>query len=321
MGLQTGKDVFGIAKQTALGSLATNPYFSIGLAGGGMIVDANQEADALTSAYLNPAGAFRDKVETGFNIETRAWLKSIGLFLYGVLGGLNTTGSGPYTHTFTLSTALPYLSMFETKGDASLHAIKDCKVSELEFSWEENAPVAVKASGPGGAWSVAATYTPTVNEADTVDYFRPVGGTFKFDADSGTAVVEPMLGGTITIKRDVEAWFYSGAITAGDNEERACEVEVALTLTPADIGLWKTLITGASGGTSIAATPTYGSFEVTFVNGTASLKLAADRVAFLCDFTEADPAGGSAKVEVSGLAYRNTTTPITVTLINSQATY
>ncbi len=321
MGLQVGKAVFGIAKQTALGALAANPYFDMGLAGGGLAIAANQEADELTSAYLAAAGAFRDKVEAGFSIETRAWLKGIGLFLYGALGAVSTSGSGPYTHTITLGSSTPYLSCFERAGDDSLHAVRDCKVAELEFSWEENKPLGVKVSGPGTVWSVPSSFTPTASEVDTTDYFLPVDGSFKFDADSGTPVTTPMLGGTITIKRDAEAAYFSGDVEAGDVDQKHCEVEAKITLKPDDITLWKTLLTGTSSGTSIAHTPTYGSFEVTFVNGSYSLKLAASKVAFLCDFPEADPAGGAAKVEVAGLCYRNTTTPITATLINAQASY
>lgn len=321
MALQIGKDVFGIAKQTAKGTIAENPYFALGLAGGGLTVSPSQEPDALTSAYLSPAGAYRDKIESGASVETRAYLKSIGLFLLGALGAISTTGSGPYTHVITLGTALLYLTAFEKKGDDTLHAIKDCKIDELAISWEENSPLKVSAKLVGGAWSVAATFTPTVSEMDTTDYFTPVGGTFKYDVDGSTLATLPILGGSVTIKRSAEAQYFSGAITPGDVFEGACAIDVGLTVMPDDMTLWKNILTGSTSGTSISGTPIYGSYEHTFVSGTSSLKLAGANTAFLCDMPEADPAGGGAKMELAGVGYRAAGTPITATLINGQATY
>lgn len=321
MGLQIGKDVFGIAKQTAKGSIASNPYYTLGLAGGGMSINPTQEPDALTSAYLSPAGAFRSKIENGASIDTRAYLKSIGLFLIGALGGISTTGSGPYTHVVTLGTALLYFTIYESKGDATLHAIKDCKIDELEISWEENAPLAVKAQFVGGAWSIPATMTPTVTEADTTDYFTPVGGTFKYDVDGATLASASITAGSITISRKAEALFYSGSIEASDVAEGNCDVALSLTVHPDDMTLWKNLLTGSPSGTSIGTVPIYGSFEYVFTNGAASLKIEGAHTAFLADMPEADPAGGFASMEMAGVAYRTAGTPITATLINSQVSY
>lgn len=321
MALQIGKDVFGIAKQSAKGSIAANPYFALGLAGGGISVNVSQEPDALTSAYLSPAGAFRDKIENGASVETRAYQKSIGLLLLGALGSISTTGASPYTHVITLGTALLYFTAFEKKGDDSLHAVKDCKIDELEISWEENSPLKVALKMVGGAWSIPATFTPTVSEMDTTDYFTPVGGTFKYDVDGSTLATLPILGGKIAVKRSAEAQYYSGAIEAGDVFEGACSVETALTVMPDDMLLWRNLLTGSTSGTAIGTVPLYGSFEHTFAKGADSLKLAGANTAFLCDMPEADPAGGGAKVELAGIAYRSAGTPITATLINTQATY
>jgi hypothetical protein len=321
MALQIGKDVFGIAKQTAKGSIAANPYFAMGLAGGGLTINPSQEPDALTSAYLSPAGAYRDKLENGASIETRAYLQSIGLLLLGALGGISTTGSGPYTHVITLGTALLYFTAFEKKGDDSLHAIKDCKIDELEISWEENRPLTVSAKLVGGAWSVPATFTPTVSEMDTTNYFTPVGGTFQYDVDGSTLATLPILGGKIAIKRSAEAQYFSGSIEPGDVFEGSCAVDVGLTVMPDDMTLWKNILTGATSGTSISGVPIYGSYKTTFVNGTASLDLTGARTAFLVDMPEADPAGGGAKMELAGISYRSAGTPITATVINAQVSY
>ena len=154
-----------------------------------------------------------------------------------------------------------------------------------------------------------------------MNYFTPVGGSFKLDLDSATPAVVPIKAGKIAIKRSIDPRYFSGAIEAQDTWEGACDVEVGLTVVPDDTTWWRTLITGAVGGASVQTTPVYGSFEVTFVKGADSLKLAASNVAFLCDLPEADPEGGAAESELSGICYRSAGTPITATLINTQVSY
>ena len=441
MGLQIGKDVFGIAKQSGKGVIAANPYFAFGLAGGALTVDVTQEPDKLTSAYIASAGAYRSKIANGAKFETRAFEKSIGLLLLGALGestpsggappvaavlttalaGVNNDltflaktagtagnsitvalvapdaanavlsvdvassavsvnlatgpgkaitstatdvrnainadaeakalitaslapgnsgagivtalsaanlaggaaagGGGAYTHVIKLGDALDYFTVFERKGDDTLVAVQDCKFDELELSWEENMPLSVAATLIGGLLSFPATFVPTVDESDTYEYFTPVGGDFKFDVSGSSPSTATIIGGKIVIKRNVEAKFFSGSIDAGDVYEGLCEVEVALTVLPDDMGLWREVVTGSSDGTAIGIDPVYGSFSLEMVRGSDSLTIEGIRTAFVCDMPEADPEGGAAEVELAGIAYRTTDTPITVTLVNAQASY
>jgi hypothetical protein len=399
MGLQTGKDVFGIAKQSGKGVIAANPYFAFGLVSGGIVVDPTQEPDKLTSAFLSPAGAYRSRIDAGAGIETRAWQKAIGLLLLGALGSCSTsqapapvaiatsseasptvitttaphlqgssgtklvtiaghvgstpaingshtaTMTGPstftlpvevtvagtggtvtfpatsYSHIITLGDALDYFTVFEVKGDGSLHAVKDCKIDELDISWTENMPLLVAVTFVGGAWSAPTTFAATVDESDTTDYFTPVGGTFKYDVDSDTPAEASVLGGHINIKRSVEAKVYSGAIEPGDVFEGGCAVETSLTVMPDDMTLWRNVLTGAVDGSAVSSVEIYGSFEHTFVKGADSLKLAGAKTAFLCDMPTAEPEGGGAELELAGVAYRSAGTPLTATLVNMQASY
>jgi len=320
VGLQTGKDIFYIGKQSAKGSLPAEPTFAHGLAGGGVKVDLTQEADKLTSAYLSPAGASRSRAESGAEIETRSFLRSVGLYLLGALGNVVTTGSGTYTHTFDLGDTLPYLACWNAKGDGTILAVKDCKIDELAFEWEENNPLVMKAKLPGGVLSFDTSVTPTVDET-AASYFLPVGGTFQLDVDSATPVTTPIKGGSITIKRSASPQHYSGSIEAGDCHEGACDIEVGFTITPDNMTTWRTIATGTSNGSALATAPVYGSFAHTFVSGSASLKFEASRVAFLCDVPDANPEGGAAEVELSGICYRSSGKPMTVTLVNAQASY
>ena len=85
--------------------------------------------------------------------------------------------------------------------------------------------------------------------------------------------------------------------------------------------LWREVVTGASDGTAVGVDPVYGSFEIEMVRGSESLTIVGAKTAFICAMPEADPEGGAAEVELAGIAYRTTDTPITVTLVNAQASY
>lgn len=295
MALQIGTDLIGIAKQSVKGTIAANPYFSHGVAdGSGIQVKPEQKSVELTSAYLNPSGPYRTNSENTAEIKTLAWTKSSGLYLLSALGSCSTAGSTNYTHTITLGSSLLYFTIFEKKGDDTIIAIKDCKLDELEFAWEGNEPLEMSAKFVGGVHSYPASFTATVAEADTSDYVTPVGGTFQYDVDSGTPVTASVLGGKVTIKRAAEAKVYSGALEAADVWEGGCEVEAMLKIVPDDVDLWRTIITGTSSGTAIAATPTMGSFLVKFMDGTDYLQFSASSVSFLCDLPPAGPAGGAA---------------------------
>lgn len=322
-GMNKGKDVIGIARQYGLGQVALGPQFAHGIAGGGVKVDPNQEPDPLTSAYVSPAGAFRDKLENGAAYTARAWLKSVGLYLLAALGNISTAGPVEtlYTHTITLGDSLPYFTVFEKKPDNTIVAVADCKIDELSLEWEENKPVVLGATFVGGGLSFPVTFTADVNELDSRDYFTPVGGSFKLDIEGSSPIETPVLKGKITIKRSAVAQFFSGDIEAGDVVEGMCDVDCALTIVPDDLDEWRTIITGTDSGASAATAPVYGSFEITFEHGTSSLEAAAASVGFLCDLPEGDPGGGAAEVELSGVCYRVSTTPITWTLINAQASY
>jgi len=323
MTVQIGKDVFGVAKQSAKGTLVAQPTFAHGLAGGTLKPDITQEEDPLTSTYLSPNSAFRDGVESGGTPVTRAFVKSVGLYLLGVLGNIASVGTGPYTHTIDLGAALPYLSCYQKKGDtaATIVAVRDCKVDALTLSWEQNKPVVLEVAVKGTTFSFPADFTPSTDETDSVDYFRPVGGTFKLDVDSASPVTAPIKAGSIAVKRSVETTVYSGSIEPADSDEGKCEVEVSFTIHPADLTDWRAILTGTPDGTTVSNVPIFGSFEHTFVSGEASLKLAAGKVAFLTDLPDADPAGGAADFALAGLCYRVSGTPITATLVNTQASY
>ena len=323
MTVQTGSIRMGIATQSALGTNATEPTFLFGVSGGGIQSAAGQEPDDLTSGLRTSSSVFRSDVGNTATINGRAHLASIGAFLLGALGHCDSTdSSGVYTHVFTLADVLPYFTVFEEFSDGgTVVEMGDAKIDSLTFSWEGNKPLDVAVSLVGTEVVVGGAITPTVDETGLTTYFIPHGGTFKYDLDSATPATASVKGGSITITNGARAEHFSGAIEAGDVSEGWHVVECAFTIVPADITTWRTLLMGAADGTTIAASPVYGSFEHVFKSGTNSLKFEGLNVAFMCDLPEAAPGGGAAEVELAGMCMlpADQSANVKVTLVNATA--
>lgn len=324
--VQTGSVRLGVAKQAAAGTLETNPTYLFGVESGGINVAIDQAPDELTSGSRAAATVYRSGVTNTVDMTGRAHIASTGLMLYGALGSKSVTGSGTYTHIFTLAESLPILSIFEEFGSGgSVVGLRDAKVNELTFSWEANSPLKMTSKLTGTVVSFPSSITATTDETALTTYFTPVSGTFKLDLDGDTLAAASVKGGSISVKNNLTADFYSGSISAGSVSEGKHSVELSLTTVPADLTQWKTVVTGTTTGSGVAATPVYGSFEVTFTSGTASLKLEGSNVAFMCDLPQASAGGGAAEVDLAGVVlldtYTDKTSCIKATLINSTATY
>lgn len=321
--LQKALALVGVAKQTALGTPATNPTFSHGIKSGGIItVDMEQQAGEVTSAYRVASQVDRLKVEAGFDFTTAVFPKTIGLWLYAALGAKSVSGSGPYTHTITPAGALPYLTVWGSL-DGVLVKVQDCVVDELEISWDENKPPELKVSGLGGLIDFAPTYTPTTDES-LDPYLLTTGGTFKWDVETSTPVVGNIKAGSWKVANNVETIQLSGnVVPAGGAFPGRQEFETGLTLVPNDLTDWRAAVTGTTSGTTAAQATVYGSLEYVFPQGTASLKIAATRCPWAIDFPEGDAGGGPVEIEAEGMPVMPAGggAASTITLTNGQTTY
>jgi len=324
MTLQSALATVGVAKQTARGTAITTATYGHGLTDGGVMeVEVDQEMEDHTSGVRASVAINRNSVVPGIDFTTRAHPRSVGMWLLGALGGVVTSGTGPYTHTFSLASALPYLTTFGTFG-GQFSRVQDVKLDSLGFSWTGNEPLEVSVSGTGTVATVlGAAYTTTTDEA-AATYMRPCGGTFTVDVDGagGTAATAKILGGEVTISNNVEAILVSGTITPDDVFEGRQEVECSLDVNPDDLLLWRTIFAGTAAGTTAGQTVVYGTFSCQFTDGTNTLTLAGTRVAFTCDFPDADPSGGNVTLTLAGMAVSDgTTSPVTAALVNSAVSY
>lgn len=322
MPLQKALALVGVAKQTGPGAPAANPAFAHGVSAGGMVkVDISQDRTDLTSGQRSALHADRTEVAGSFDITMPAFPRSLGLWLWAALGGKATTGAGPYTHTLTPASTLPLLTVFGSL-DGQLVAISDCMVDEVEVSWDETKHPDIHVTGLGGAIDFAPTFTPVVDDT-AIDYLLSAGGTFKLDVDSDTPATAPIKSGSVKVSNNLDPYLLSGSITPGGVFPGRQDFECAFGLIPTDLADWRAIVTGAPAGTAVSPAPVYGSFEVVFPQGAASLKLAAGRVPFVMEFPEADPGGGAVELEATGMPVQPAGggAPLTATLINTTTSY
>ena len=269
-------------------------------------INVDVAAKALIAASVAPGNS-------GSGVVTALTAKNLA-------GGAAAGGGGTYTHVVTPAATVPWATVFGKK-DSDRKAASDCKIDELKLEWGGNQPIKVNVTWAGcDADYSEADYVPGLDEA-LLDYFKGIhlsAQTIDLDGNGydGDAAI---LGGSLTIKRNLTADIYSGNILAGDIFEGALEIDAELKVRVPDLLPVRLLLTGAEDGTAVSGDVPYGEFDLTFADAPDSLKLAATRVAWKTAEPDADPKGGPAELTLTGRCYG--TTPLTATVVNGHATY
>ena len=321
MPIQSAIAQVGVAKQSGKGAVAASPTYGHGITDGSVLtVEVAQELEERTSGVRISPAVNRTGVMPGMEFSGRAHPKSIGMWLYGALGGVSTTGSNPYTHVITTSDDLPYLTGFGKLG-TNIYSVRDLKVDTFGVSFEAANPVEISVAGMGTVVGYPAGFN-VVNNDDVANYFTSASGTFKLETDSDTPVTASITAGEINIANNLETIMLSGAITPDDVYPGRQDVDVSFDIVVDNLNDWRTILTGAAAGSNASALPIYGSFEITFINGADSLKLESTKCAFTADFPDANPGGGPVALSLAGLVVQNATNQgLKGTLINAQTSY
>ncbi len=304
----------GLALQSAKETPATEAAYRFGLTGG-QVVSAEIEEEALnpTGEQRIAEGRERLTVQPGASLEMYALPESLGLLLMGAFGGVSTDGPGPYDHTFSPATSLPYLTVFgEHNSDG--WSVEDARVDTLEISWDGTGSAEVSAELLGrritpGSWTYAA------HEHSTAP-LRGVGGTFEVDGQAAR-----VMSGSLSIANNLEALVLSRDVQPDDVVVGGSEVTVSLTVAAESLDLWRSILTGSAGGTDPSETPFQADAKLTLVSGTDSLEVDVTEGVWLAEFPEADPDGGPVELELEGIVLENATAGITALLTNGVADY
>jgi hypothetical protein len=321
--VQTRLVQLGLAVQTAKGTAATSPAHVVGLKGG-KVYDVELEESELDTTWNNRVLAGFDRTQ-GIPVSDAtlvAMPKSVGALLKAAMGAYAVTGaSAPYTHTFTVGDALPYVTLWGKYGSADSARIVDAKVDDFEFTFEKSgaAEVHAKLVGCGTDLSIAFP-TPGAGVEETVSagVLKGMGGTFTVDGAAARVT-----GGSIKISNGLEPIVPAYAVVPEDIFEARSAIEVSLKVKPSDLTTWRKIVTGSTSGSAVSANVLYGALAMGFTGpGGSTLNFTAPSVAYSTSMPDADPNGGAAELTITGrVVIPATGSPLTAVLVNSVATY
>ena len=321
--IQKALATVGVTKQAALGTAEANPAYIHGVTGGSEIdITLTQDLAPLTSAFRAAPHVDRTESVGAVNVQTRAFVGAAGVWLLGAFGAVASTGTtGSYVHTFTPANAAQILTVFGLRGTQN-YKLKDVIVDEFEIAWEGAGPCDLTVTGIGTVFEFISAPTPDADETK-LPYFQAGGGTFKMDTDSATPVTARIAGGSIKVMNNAAPVPTSTSISPVEIFPGQQQYEVNLTVYPEDFTLWRSIWSGSDAGTAVSESTVYGSFEITFAIGSATLEFEALRCAFETNFPEADPSGGPVELSLVGrpVLPASGNAAVTAVLSNAIASY
>lgn len=326
MPLQKRLVAIGVGKQTALGAPAAEPFAWFGVKDGKPAQwEIDEDVIELTGDKPVYSEVDRTLVVPGAEFTSLLHPKMLGLLLYGALGSLVTTGAGPFTHVSVPANDNPYLTFWGRAFGGDYMRVEDCKIDELEISWENagHVSLAMTAMGVVFNWGAVAP-TPTNDESvGGTPLFRAAGGVFKVDPASGVPIERPVVSGSIKITNNTEAVPQSKSVQPSDVMPGVKDIEYTLTIAPNDLSDVRKAVTGGAAGTTIGNVPVYGSLDWLFtIDANTDLRIEAPRVQAMIEAPEADPAGGYLEVELGGKAVQPAAgDALKTTLRNTVAVY
>lgn len=253
--------------------------------------------------------------------------RAIGALLYGVLGAKAVSGaSDPWTHTLTLGSALPYLTVWRSFAGGLNERFVDARLSKLAI--ESRAGEVVKATfellSGSPRYRTAQETTATL---ETTQHFEHVHGAaalllenvayrsideWSLSIDSGLAIEETLAGPQAKLNGPAQ-------------------ILVTARVRPADAALWRRAVYGSASPANdaaavstpleLAGSPAGVRFTLTAATGPErSLRIDVPRVVLEPMPMQPDAQGGAVRNTLQMRAYP-TTTPITATLKNGVSAY
>lgn len=310
----------GIAKQSAKGTPATVPVYTIGLTSG-QVAKAEISQDDLNTSWSSRGLVGQDRISVipGVDFEAVAMPNSIGLLLLLACGAVTTTGTTPKQHVFKPASSVPYATFFGLY-DAVKDAISDCKIDSLELSWDKTGAVKVKVTAMGIVYDFANTWViGSTAEFAQANLLKGVGGVFQVNT-----VTARVTGGSIKIDNQVAPVIASYATTPDEIAIGDVKCEVSLTIVPDDLLLFRTVYTGTAAGTTAQSIAEFGSVDLKWVlDANNDLAFNAPNIIFATDFPDVDPNGGPAEITLSGVCAMTPAAaePFSFTLHNAVTSY
>ncbi len=309
-----------MAKQTAKGSAASAPTVKLLVRSGGIGPQKGTSRYETTDIGRAPGGMFVNNVGVQGAFECYAEPGAMALLWYLLLGANADAGAGPYTHTATPSTDIPYCTIWDSTGGTLTEKYVDCKIGSLTLSGDAGNPLIVSIDNVFG---LAATYADT--GADALAALAPAGylfyeaqGAFKYDTVAQTTHRFSM-----TFDNNLSP-YQADAITYSDVDPGNITIDASFECRwtgPTAFPAYKTEFYG--GGTTLVSTvPSNHAFQVIWTR-TSSLKLQLDlpQTKWVVTRPEKDSGGDPLNAAVSMFAEKPSgSAMITATSTDSTAT-
>lgn len=259
-----------IGRQTAKGTPQTTPKFKLRVTGG-VVVPQVQILDLPeTDSSIQRSRAIKVGEQIGGALEGFVRADEFGFLAYLHMGAVAVTGAGPYTHTITAATQLPYATIYNAFDSTALVSrMADCRITELSCS-----------GGAGQALSYSAAVLGLVGIEGETD---PVLATSTF---------EPLVYPNVTVTYNsvatdiVEAFSISSTraasviqgdtgMTASDSVTGRWGVTGTLRVLFETDAIWRDFLTDSTTGTTHSQT-----INTVPLNILASRSATADEVSF-----------------------------------------
>lgn len=138
----------GVAVQAAKGTAAPAATHRVALMGGALPAPSKVSAPA---GSLTVARVAREPIVEVVRVEGSPVIAArpniAGLLLFAALGSEAVSGAAdPYTHTITLGTSQPWLTLWRSIGSLLHERFPDCRLASLEISSVAGRPVAITAA-------------------------------------------------------------------------------------------------------------------------------------------------------------------------------
>jgi hypothetical protein len=320
----TNEFQIGLALQTAKGTPATAPTYITDVTAADIRPNVERSRREETGQGLDQGDMMttRIAVQGGFTaIVRRDW---IGLLLYAGYGAKAVAGAAaPYTHTFTMASDRPYLTIWRymfNGANALYERFDDCRISAENFTGAAGGDLAVQASVVGLGFT-RLTAKPAGGIYDTSLPIRYPDAVLSRGGVASDAVSQIALNHNLAVNTRQTNRIYDSFSEPGTRSIEATSTEVFQNLEN-----YNKTVYGSGTGTAPSSAVVYEALSYAFKDetGTERLKFAAPRFGYgtaelngpnanaeiaeyaITGFLNRDPGGGSI---------------VTATLANSVASY
>lgn len=301
-----------IGRQTAKGTPQTTPKFKLRVTGD--IVDPTVQILDLpeTDSSIQRSRAIKVGSLIEGNLAGFVRADEFSFLSYMQMGAVSTTGAGPYTHTITAATQLPYATIYNAFDSTALVSrMADCRIAGMSVS--------------GGAGQ-ALTYSAQV--------FGLVGLEGETDPVLSPSTFEPLVYPNVTVTYDsstsdiVESFTIdstrAASVIQGDTGMEASDsvtgrwsVTGTMRVLFETDAIWRDYLTGTTTGTAHSQT-----INTVPLNILASRNTSSDEVSWDVDAAEIrnvtlvpDPAGNPLFYDIEWSAFPDATIANTLTVV------